>query len=311
MLALADLPAATAERSRAAFEKLAHAEARVHGCEPDDVHFHEVGALDSIVDIVGVSLGLELLGIDGWTLSPVAVGAGSVESEHGTLPVPAPATFEVLAAGRAPLATPRERVEGELTTPTGAVLGVTNAIGFGAIPAMRATAIGYGAGSIEIAGLANVLRLAVGEPLAERRARPTARRVTLLETNLDHISPEASAFAAEQLLAAGALDAWLSPIVMKKGRSAVTLSALVTTETAADTAHLLMTMTGTLGVRSRELERFESERDEQIAETPFGRVRYKVGPTGARPEADDVCRLAREQGRSFDDVARELRGYLG
>jgi len=299
------------------FEALAQAEAAAHGCPVDDVHFHEVGALDSILDIVGVCAGLEALGVQSLIASPVATGWGTVDTSHGILPVPAPATAALLIGMPIVPGPPRRdgSSPGELTTPTGAALLKVLASRFGVCPPLTPRLVGYGAGTRDI-GTPNVCRVVLGEtdPPA---VRVRAQEVTLLESNVDHISPEALAFAAEQLLAEGALDVWTTPIVMKKGRSAVTLNVLTAagddaaaSPGATQLAERIVALTGTLGVRRTDLERFAAGRETRSIDTPYGPVRVKVAPEGVtprlRPEADDVARIARERGASFSAVEREL-----
>lgn len=309
LLEAAHLPAPALARALDAFGELALAEARVHGVEPEAVHFHEVGALDSILDVVGTCAGIEALGIEQLLATPVAVGGGTVATSHGVLPVPAPATAALLVGVPCvPGPTlPDGSPAGELTTPTGAALLRACCDGFGPWPAMLPQLIGYGAGTRDI-GSPNVCRLVLGRP-AEAAAGVTTEAVTLLESNIDHLSPEAAAIAAEQLLGAGALDAWLSPIVMKKGRSAFVLSALVQRPRAERLARTMIALTGTLGVRRRDLERFVAERDQFVADTPYGPVRFKQGAGRVRPESDDVARVAREQSRAYSDVEAELEQH--
>ncbi len=305
----ASLPAPVAERALAAFGELARAEALAHNTDIDSVHFHEVGALDSIMDVVGVCAGLHALGVTELIASPIAVGGGTVSTSHGVLPVPAPATAAILV-GLPTVAGPTlpdGTSPGELTTPTGAALLRACAGSFGNWPAMLPQLVGYGAGTRDI-GSPNVCRIAIGTPLPAIAVEPQV--VTLLESNIDHLSPEAAAFTVEQLLAEGALDAWTSPIVMKKGRSAFTLSLLVPLERAEHFAVRIVGLTGTLGVRRRDLERLVAPREQRSATTPYGTVRFKVGAGLVRPEADDVIRIAALEGRSFDDVEQELLGYL-
>ncbi|HET6352107.1 MAG TPA: nickel pincer cofactor biosynthesis protein LarC [Coriobacteriia bacterium] len=310
MLASASLPEHVRERAMEAFGELARAEALAHDTDVDSVHFHEVGAVDSIMDVVGVCLGMYALGITDLVVSPIAVGGGFVDTSHGVLPVPAPATAAILVG----LPTipgpvlPDGSAPGELTTPTGAALVRACASRFGGWPAMLPHLVGYGAGTRDI-GSPNICRLVIGTPVAVApQLEPEI--VTLLETNIDHLSPEAAAFTVEQLLAEGALDAWTSPIVMKKGRSAYTLSVLADLERAEHFAQRVVSLTGTLGIRRRDLERLIASREQRSVETPYGIVRYKLGAGIARPEADDVTRIAALEGRSFSDVEEELLGFL-
>ncbi len=312
MLEGAALPAPVRARALTAFGELALAEARVHGVVADDVHFHEVGALDSIADIVGVSAGIEALGIESISASVVAVGSGTIETSHGTLSVPAPATAELLTGvptvhGPQLSGAPEPggaRAAGELTTPTGAALLRACVSSYGTWPPMTPLASGYGAGTRDI-GVPNVCRIVLGRPAPQPEAL-AEEAVTLLETNLDHLSPEAVAVAAEQLLGEGALDVWTSPIVMKKGRSALILSLLVSPERVETFAERVVALTGTLGVRRRDFTRLVAPRECLVLETDYGPVRFKRGGGRLRPEADEVARIAAAEGRSYSDVEHEL-----
>lgn len=305
LLEASELPSRVRFQTLRAFQALAIAEARVHGVEPEAVHFHEVGAIDSIVDIVGVCAGLEALGVERLIASPVATGSGTIESAHGLLPVPAPATAELLAAAQAPL-TPGP-AETELTTPTGAALLVACVDGFGALPEMRPLAQGFGAGTREI-GAANVCRLLLGEAAGEGTGvrEGAYEPVAVLETNIDHLPAEQLAFAAEELLAEGALDVWQSPIVMKKGRAAVALGVLVRPTEADAFARRIVELTGSLGVRVRHMERYVAEREARTVATPWGAVSVKIGGGRVRPEHDEVAEIARRTGRAYNDVAHEI-----
>lgn len=311
LLERAPLPARARERGFEAFALIAQVEARAHGTDPEHVHFHEVGATDSIVDIVGVSLGLELLGIERLVCSTVAVGSGlTPRTAHGVLPAPAPATLELL------LGVPVEAgaASGELTTPTGAALVRTNADAFGVLPAMTPVLIGYGAGSRELDGVPNVARLILGhvlEPAQEPLPLDGAReRVTLLETAVDHISAEEIAATADRLRDLGALDAWTVPAAMKKGRLGVELRVLVRPDDATRIEQLVHEHTGSTGVRRTELTRSVLAREELVVEGPWGEFGVKVSGTGAsrrvRPESDEVARISRETGRPYAEIAREL-----
>jgi len=297
------------------FLALAEAEAGVHGTAVDDVHFHEVGALDSILDVVGACAAFHALGIERLTASPVATGWGTVETSHGTLPVPAPATAALLLG--IPMAPgpagPAGGAPGELTTPTGAALVRVLVAEFGASPPMTPQAVGYGAGTRDI-GHPNVCRVTLGAP-ARNDVALAAEQVALLETTIDHISAEAGAFAADQLLAEGALDVWQAPVAMKKGRLGYVLSVLVPAEVAEQFAGRVVALTGTLGVRRTDLPRLVAEREHREIATAYGPVRVKVGPLGAtprfRPEHDDVARVARETNRVYSAVAHELAELAG
>ena len=288
-------------RALRAFELVAEAEALVHGTDLDHVHFHEVGAIDSIADIVGVCAGVHALGIERLIVSAVAVGSGTVETSHGTLPVPAPATAALLE-GVPVFAGP---ATGELTTPTGAALLCALADGFGPLPALTVLGSGYGAGTRDI-GCPNVCRLLLGESAAQEPTLTGDQRVVVLETNIDHLASEELAFAAEELLSTGALDVWQTPIVMKKGRSAVMLSVLALAEEAAALSARVVELTGSLGVRVVPMQRFVADREVMEVATPWGPARVKTGAGRVRPEHEDVARIAREHGLSYHDVADDI-----
>ena len=288
------------ESALRAFEALAVAEATVHGVDVDRVHFHEVGAIDSIMDIVGVCAGAHALGIAGrLTASTLAVGSGTVDTSHGILPVPAPAVAALLV-GVPIVAGP---ASGELTTPTGATLVAELVGAFGSMPAMTPGSQGYGAGRRDL-GMPNICRITIGLPAAEGpdASEPPLEPVVLLETNIDHIPAEELAFAAEELLGDGALDVWQTPIVMKKGRSAVMLSVLSDPSLVDALAARIIELTGSLGVRRSALERSCAPRDVHDVATPWGPARVKVGGGRVRPEHDDVARIAREHGLPYAGV---------
>lgn len=298
----AALPDAVRSSALRAFEALAVAEAAVHGVALGDVHFHEVGAIDSIADIVGVCAGLHALGIELLVASPVAVGGGTVQTSHGVLPIPASATAGLLA-GVPVVGGP---VPGELTTPTGAALLKGLACDFGDLPPMMVDLTGRGAGTRDI-GIPNVCQLFIGEDTTTAHAPGSSTEpVVLLETNIDHIPAEELAFAAEELLAAGALDVWQTPIVMKKGRSAVTLSVLCAPDRADELTARVIELTGSLGVRRHTIERTCAPREERRVDTPWGPARVKVGAARLRPEHDDIARIAREHSLPYAFVAREI-----
>lgn len=310
MLETAALPDRVRTRALDAFTLLADAEAAAHGCAADDVHFHEVGALDSIMDVVGTCAGIEALGIEALTVSAVAVGSGTVDTSHGVLPVPAPATARLLVGvpvHAGPLA-------GELTTPTGAALVKALAAGFGPCPAMVPERVGYGAGTRDI-GAPNVCQLIVGRAAVAPRMELEA--AVLLETNIDHLTGEAVAVAIAQLMTQGALDVWATPITMKKGRPALMLSVLAAGE-PEPWAQRIATATGSLGVRTTTVERYAVERSVHEIATEWGAVRVKIGAGRVRPESDDVARIAAQTSQPYravaqqlETVARELLGDAG
>ncbi len=268
------------------FLRLGEAEAAVHGVDLKKIHFHEVGAVDSIVDIVGAAVGLDLLGVERFESSPVPPGRGSVQAAHGRMPLPAPGTAELLRG--VPLAV--SDVEMELTTPTGAAILTTIVERFGPLPALTIEAIGLGAGTRELPGQANILRLFVGQV-----ALPAdADRVWVLETNLDDLPGEIVGYATAQLLAAGALDAFVTPIQMKKNRPGVMVSVLCDEPQVAAMEEILFRETATLGIRRYPVSRHKMRRRAVEVETPFGAVRGKLGwiegrPPTFSPEHDDCA----------------------
>jgi len=312
LIARSGLPGRAAEQATAVFRRLAEAEARVHGTTPDRVHFHEVGAVDAIVDIVGVCAGLALMGVDRVVASPLPLGSGYVEAEHGRLPVPAPAVVELVKG-----VPTRECDEpGELTTPTGAALAVTLAEGFGPVPPMVTEAVGYGAGAREGHRQPNLLRVLVGRFIGGPGPGDEADAVWLLEANLDDATGETLGAASAALLAAGALDAWLVPVQMKKGRPGVILSCLADDGRVAAVEDALFRETTTFGVRRTRVVRAKLAREHVEVATPFGPVRVKVGRRGgrvvtAKPEYEDCLRLAQERGAAFRDVYDAARSAYG
>ena len=307
MIGSAALPEPVRQRAIAVFERLAAAEARVHGTTADRIHFHEVGAIDAIIDIVGVAAGLHDLGIQRLHASAVPLGEGWTESEHGKLPLPAPATLELLAAAQAP--TRPAPGPGEWVTPTGAALLATLAT-FGQ-PAMTLARVGLGAGQRECAW-PNIARLWLGDPA-------NSGALVQIETNIDDMNPQLYAAVSERLFAVGARDVWLTPVQMKKGRPGVVLSVIAPAADEACVVDVLLRETTTLGVRTHALSaRHEARREMREVETPFGQVRVKVKwvgaePVGASPEYDDCAGHAREHGvpaRSVYEVAAAAALHL-
>lgn len=285
----AALPEIVRKRAVDVFVRLAHAEAKVHGSAVEAVHFHEVGALDAIVDIVGTVAGLYELGVTDLFASPVPLGGGWTMSAHGRIPLPAPATLELLTAAGAP--TCAGPGDGELVTPTGAAL-VCELARFDR-PQMRLERLGCGAGQRDCAW-PNVARLSLG--VAERQ-RPDHEVAVEIATNIDDMNPQFYAPLLEHLLTSGALDAWLTPVQMKKGRPGVVLTVLTTPAAESAVVNLLLRETTTLGVRRREVEKRGAEREMRSVETPFGAVPIKLKVwegrvIGAQPEYEDCRRLA-------------------
>ena len=281
------------------FARLAEAEARVHGTEPEDVHFHEVGALDAIADVVGVCAGIVHLGLEHLVVSEVSVGGGTVVTEHGHLPVPPPAVVELLRG----VPTVGGPVALELCTPTGAALLATLADGWGVQPAMAVTHVGVGAGGRDPAGHANVLRLLVGD---QTGSAPVSGPV-LLEANVDDLDPRLWPPVIAALLEAGASDAWLTPILMKKGRPAHTLSVLVSAERADDVRREVFRQTSTIGLREQPVGKHELDREMAVVEVDGQRIAVKVARSqgevlNVQPEFEDVAAAARTLGRPAKSV---------
>jgi hypothetical protein len=305
VLERADLPDGVRRRARDVFHRLAAAEAEVHGTTPERVHFHEVGAADALVDVTGALLGLERLGVGRVFSTPPRLGRGSVRSEHGPIPVPAPATALLLRGAPVEIGD----VEAELTTPTGAALLATLVEDWTAPPAFRLERVGTGAGSRELEGRPNVLRVLVGEASDPGAAGgPLRRRVAVLETALDDENPQHLGALVPRLLAAGALDAMVVPSVMKKGRPGMWLVVVAEPERADALARLVLAESTSLGVRLRLDERLELPRRAAAVETPFGSVRLKVAalPDGgerAVPEFESVREAAERAGRPLREVA--------
>ena len=282
------------------FARLATAEAAVHRVAVDDVHFHEVGALDAIADVVGCAAGLVHLGLTSLTASTVTVGSGTTRGAHGPLPVPPPAVLALLS-GAPVQAGP---VAKEMTTPTGAALLAATVSGFGPLPPMSLLRTGSGAGGRDPAEVANVLRLVLGEPLDSGAAD-----ALLLETNVDDLDPRVWPGVLQALLGAGAHDAWLTPILMKKGRPAHTLSVLCAPSTAEALRELVFRQTSTLGIRSVPVGRAVLDRSERVVEVDGQRIRVKLGllrgeVVNAMPEWEDVAAAAAALGRPAKDVLR-------
>jgi pyridinium-3,5-bisthiocarboxylic acid mononucleotide nickel chelatase len=285
------------------FRRLAEAEARVHGTTPERVQFHDVGAIDAIVDVTGSCLGLHLLGVDAVHFGTLPVGGGFVQGPHGRIPVPAPAVAELLRG----FPTLDNGIRRELVTPTGAAILTTLAAGSGAMPAMRVTAVGYGAGTLELE-TPNVLRLFVGEAAG---AAPT-ETVMQMETTIDDMSPQLYEPLLERLLEGGALDAWLTPVIMKRSRPGVVLTALCEPSRVADLSRLLFEESPTIGVRWTAYQRARLAREMVRLDTAHGPVTFKVSRLDGRvvtvtPEFEEVRRIARERGLAVREVLEQAR----
>jgi uncharacterized protein (TIGR00299 family) protein len=295
-------------RAVSLFQRLADAEAAVHGTSPDEVHFHEVGAVDSIVDVVGGVIALRSLKASRFVASPLNVGSGSVTMAHGTFAVPPPATARLVAgvpvygAG-----------EGELLTPTGALLVTAHATEYGPLPPMRIEATGHGAGSRETRGRPNVLRVIVGEEAGVA----AGDRVLVLETEVDDAAPQLLGPLLDRLVSAGALDAFFTPVQMKKGRPGILVTVLADPQHREAIEELLFRETTTLGVRRQEWERTTLERDTVTVATGYGPIRVKIGRRGgtvynAWPEFEDCQRAAAEKGVAVKEVlAAALAAWRG
>ena len=294
------------EKSLQIFTRLAEAEARVHRTSIEQVRFHEVGAMDTTIDIVGAVIGFQALGIEKLYCSALHVGSGTVECAHGTLPVPAPATL-YLIKGKPIYST---GLKGELLTPTGAAILTTLASGFGAMPAMTVEATGYGAGTLD-PPVPNLLRLTIGEA-EDLRWRFQIERVAVIETNIDDMNPQLYDYLIQKMLDLGALDVFLAPIQMKKNRPGTLVSVICPVEDVEKFADFLLQETTTIGLRWRVDNRLKAERSIREVETRYGPVRFKVAQLGEQtsnvsPEYEDCKRIALEKGVPLRDVMEEAR----
>ena len=295
LIEAADLSESVKARSIAVFHRLAEAEGAVHGISPEEVTFHEVGAVDAIADIVGSAIGMELLGIEEVYASPLPMGHGFVEAAHGKIPLPAPATVEILKG----VPVYDAGIQGELVTPTGAAIIRTLASEFGEMPPMTLQATGYGAGKTEFP-FPNVLRLMIGEPCSQSDVSDRDKlqtRVAIVETNIDDMNPEFYDLVFERLFKAGALDVYLTPIYMKKNRPANLLTAICPVETKDEVSQVILTETTTFGVRISMASRRCLERKWETVSTRYGEIRIKIGLMGdkqitASPEYEDCKRAA-------------------
>ena len=288
MLDGADLPERVRQRARAVFVRLGEVEGAIHGIDPGDVELHEVGALDSIVDVVGVCAALEALGVDEVWCSPIAVGHGSVRSAHGVIPNPAPATVALLAEAAAPTVGIDTTLE--VCTPTGVALMTTLSSGFGAMPSMTTQAVGYGAGTADTPERANIVQVVVGGLAAAPGDDGTP--VALLEANVDDVTGEVLAHTVSTLLVAGAHDAWITPIVMKKGRPAHTVSVLCDPSAIESMRSVLLRETGTLGVRISMMRRWPQRRTETTVDVDGHPIRVKLAEHRVKVEFDDAATAA-------------------
>ncbi len=301
------LPESVRRRARDVFARLAQAEAAVHGTTIEKVHFHEVGAIDAIVDIVGACLALDLLGIERVFVSAIPPGSGSVRCDHGVMPVPAPATAELLKG--VPLASCDE--PGELITPTGAAILTTLSAGFGPMPAMTLERVGIGAGQREGQTRPNILRLVVGQAVEAVESGETDE-ILVLQANLDDVTGQVLGHVCEKLLEAGALDVFTTPIYMKKNRPATEISVLAPRAARGAMEDILFAETTTFGIRSHPVHRSKLNRSIETVKTEVGEIRIKVGRRGDRvvrvsPEFEDCRHAARQSGRSLLEVMELAR----
>ncbi len=308
LIAGSALSPAGRDRARALFARLGAAEAAVHGVALDQVHLHEVGALDSIVDVVGAVFALEALGVDEVVASPLNVGSGSVRTAHGTYPVPAPATLQLLEG--VPVYAGRQRAE--LVTPTGALLVSAYATQYGPMPAMTVRTVGYGAGSRDFPDAPNVLRAVVGE----RAGGAHVHAVTVLECEIDDLNPQILGAVMEGLFAAGALDVYFTAVQMKKNRPGTLVTVVAPPDRREALTALLFRDTTTIGVRYREMQRECLDRQFVTVRTPLGPVRFKVASRhgvrlNAVPEFEDLQVLASASGQPIKDIqALAQKAYL-
>ena len=304
-----NLERAIIDRSKQVFDRLAEAEAKVHNTSKHRIHLHEVSGIDSIVDIVGCVIGLNLLGIEELYASPLALGSGFVRCAHGLMPVPVPGTMELLKG----VDVRQTQIRKELVTPTGAAIITTLAHGFGPMPEMAIDRVGYGAGARDLEEQPNLLRICIGE---KKEGSLESDQVYLIETNLDDMSPEIAGYLTELLFEKGAIDVFLTSILMKKGRPATKLSLLAAPDLRESLTQVVLSETTTFGVRCHLVERSKLSRDFIEVQTRWGTVRAKRGymdgePIKAVPEYDDCKRIAGEHGVPFRQVYEEAMRAIG
>ncbi len=303
-----ELPLPTQEKALAMFRKLGQIEAHIHDKPLEQVHLHELGGVDTIVDVVGTLCGLVLLGVEKVYASPLPLGRGFVKGAHGQIPLPAPATSALLKG----VPVTSSPVDIETVTPTGALLLTSLVSAFRSFPSMRVEAIGYGAGTLDLP-IPNLLRVFIGE---ETLSPFSTGPLILLETNIDDMNPEFYSHIMERLFEAGALDVYLTPIQMKKNRPGVLLSVLCEEQATARAREILFLETTTLGVRELAIQRSTLQRQVLTVETPYGAVRVKVarlpdGKTRSAPEYEDCRRLARETGVPLQEIYRAAESSAG
>jgi uncharacterized protein (TIGR00299 family) protein len=303
LIAQANLALRIADRATRIFRRLGEAEAKVHQVDIEKVHFHEVGAVDAIIDIVGAAIGFELLGIDEFACSSLDVGAGNVKTAHGILPVPAPATAELLRGSP----TYSSGILKELVTPTGAAIATTLATRFGDMAPINLQSIGYGAGSADLAARPNILRLLIGDAVGMEKGERWDLPVTVIEANLDDMNPQIYGYFVEQALDAGALDVFSTPVQMKKNRPGILVTLLCESASENKLIDLIFRETTTIGVRTHEVRRRTLEREIVPVATPLGEVRMKVSRMNgtmlnATPEYEDCRQIAAQKGIPLKQV---------
>jgi uncharacterized protein (TIGR00299 family) protein len=301
ILAASEISESIRGQALTVFRRLAEAEAKIHQTTVEKIHFHEVGAVDAIVDIVGTCIGLEALGIEKIICSPLPLGRGFIDCAHGTIPLPAPAVLELTRD----VPVYGVEIEGELVTPTGAALMSTLASDFGPIPAMSIKSTGYGAGKREFGNRPNLLRVVIGEAAVDEFTG--APEIAVMETNIDDLSPQFYEILIERLFEAGSLDVYLSPIQMKKNRPATLLTVLCPPDRMQAISNIIFRETSTLGIRFQTMKRLCLDREWMTVETDYGHIRIKIGKqngtiTTASPEYEDVASAARERNVSVRRV---------
>jgi pyridinium-3,5-bisthiocarboxylic acid mononucleotide nickel chelatase len=312
IISKADISASAKAQATCIFEALGNAEAKVHNTAIENIHFHEVGAIDAIVDIVCSAVGAEALGVDEWICSPLNVGGGTVDCAHGSFPIPAPATLELLKG--APVYS--GKIQKELVTPTGAAIVSVIASKFSHFPTMKTEKIGYGAGTRDFQGVPNVVRLSIGETAHGEAWTAPAEEIAVLEANLDDMTPQVFGYVMEQALVAGALDVFATAVQMKKNRPGMLLTVLCRPEDCARLRQLIFAETTTLGVRERRETRAILARRHVSVQTRFGEVRMKLANlngtvTNYAPEFEDCRRIAEQHRVPLKSVMQEaIRIYL-
>ncbi len=296
------ISASAKEKAARVFQKLAEAEAKIHGTTIEAVHFHEVGAVDAIVDVVGAIVGLELLNIEAIYASKFRFGSGHTRGAHGAMPIPVPAVVEMTKGFPAE----RTDIPYELVTPTGAALLTALASNIGETIQLRTESTGYGAGTRDVEQVPNLLRIEIGELVAD----PQTDSPVLLETNIDDMTPEIYGYLIDRLLEAGARDAFLTPVIMKKGRPGIQLTVLADPNKETELTQLIFSETTTLGIRRLPVQRHTLERRTDTVQTPYGPIRVKIADIGGKqritPEYDDCARIAREKQVPILDVYKAV-----